>query len=74
MKILYLLCALFFLVLQSSPGFTEFINSSRACRRARGSCFRVCFRRYRLIGTCGQGLSCCRTWVSSGSTKLISQC
>uniref|UniRef100_A0A452IAW7 Beta-defensin-like domain-containing protein n=1 Tax=Gopherus agassizii TaxID=38772 RepID=A0A452IAW7_9SAUR len=69
MKILYLLFALFFLVLQSSPGFTQFINNSFACRRARGSCRRFCIGRYRLIGTCGQGQNCCRRRVSSGCHK-----
>ncbi|CAM4529760.1 unnamed protein product, partial [Lepidochelys olivacea] len=60
MKIVYLLFAVFFLVLQSSPGFTQFINSPALCKRARGSCRRICYGKYRLIGSCGSGQNCCK--------------
>uniref|UniRef100_A0A674I7R3 Beta-defensin-like domain-containing protein n=1 Tax=Terrapene triunguis TaxID=2587831 RepID=A0A674I7R3_9SAUR len=44
-------------------GFTQFINSPAACRRARGTCFRFCVGRYRLIGTCEYGKQRGRTKV-----------
>uniref|UniRef100_A0A8C3I686 Beta-defensin-like domain-containing protein n=1 Tax=Chrysemys picta bellii TaxID=8478 RepID=A0A8C3I686_CHRPI len=71
MKILYLLFSIFFLVLQSSPGFTQGINTPFACRRAGGFCRRGrCPPNFRRIGSCGFGQSCCkRGWVSSGCHK-----
>uniref|UniRef100_A0A8C0GFU1 Beta-defensin-like domain-containing protein n=1 Tax=Chelonoidis abingdonii TaxID=106734 RepID=A0A8C0GFU1_CHEAB len=70
MKILYLLFALFFLVLQSSPGFTRFINDPDACRRAGGFCRRSCSPYFTPIGSCGIVQSCCRRKrVSSGCHK-----
>uniref|UniRef100_A0A8C3FMP5 Beta-defensin-like domain-containing protein n=1 Tax=Chrysemys picta bellii TaxID=8478 RepID=A0A8C3FMP5_CHRPI len=69
MKILYLLFAAFFLVLQSSPGFTQGITDPIACRRARGFCRRTCYPYFRSIGICGIVQSCCRRWVSSGCHK-----
>uniref|UniRef100_A0A452HKC5 Beta-defensin-like domain-containing protein n=1 Tax=Gopherus agassizii TaxID=38772 RepID=A0A452HKC5_9SAUR len=70
MKILFLLFALFFLMLQSSPGFTHFINDPEACRRAGGFCLHRCAPYYTPIGSCGIVQSCCRRrWVSSGCHK-----
>uniref|UniRef100_A0A8C0J3T9 Beta-defensin-like domain-containing protein n=1 Tax=Chelonoidis abingdonii TaxID=106734 RepID=A0A8C0J3T9_CHEAB len=48
-------------------GFTKFINSSLACRRAGGICRYSCYPNLRPIGRCGFRQSCCRRgWVSSG--------
>uniref|UniRef100_A0A452GQM8 Beta-defensin-like domain-containing protein n=1 Tax=Gopherus agassizii TaxID=38772 RepID=A0A452GQM8_9SAUR len=69
MKILYLLFALFFLVLQSSLGFTQFINNPISCSRAGGFCNHTCYPTYRYIGTCNFLRSCCRRRVSSGCHK-----
>uniref|UniRef100_A0A8C3F5X9 Beta-defensin-like domain-containing protein n=1 Tax=Chrysemys picta bellii TaxID=8478 RepID=A0A8C3F5X9_CHRPI len=67
MKILYLLFAVFFLTLFLCAGFTQDINTRRACRRARGICRRTCPSNFGRIGRCGFRQSCCkRTWVSSG--------
>ncbi|KAG6934141.1 hypothetical protein G0U57_017740 [Chelydra serpentina] len=61
MKILYLLFAVFFLVLQSSPGFTQRISNSSDCTRAGGYCRRgSCYPRATLIGNCSRRESCCR--------------
>uniref|UniRef100_A0A8C0G3G2 Beta-defensin-like domain-containing protein n=1 Tax=Chelonoidis abingdonii TaxID=106734 RepID=A0A8C0G3G2_CHEAB len=48
-------------------GFTKFINSPFACRRAGGICRPSCYPNFRRIGRCGFVQSCCRRiWVSSG--------
>ncbi|CAM4639089.1 unnamed protein product, partial [Lepidochelys kempii] len=59
MKIVYLLFAVFFLVLQSTPGFT-FIKNPFACVRAGGFCTYTCYTKYSWFGSCGSGQTCCR--------------
>ncbi|XP_067425852.1 spheniscin-1-like [Emydura macquarii macquarii] len=60
MKILYLLFAVFFLVLQGAPEFSEAQNA-RICRLKRGFCaFRRCPFNSRPIGSCGRRILCCR--------------
>ncbi|XP_006127560.1 lingual antimicrobial peptide-like [Pelodiscus sinensis] len=60
MKILHLLFAVFFLLLQSSPGYTQFVSDPYACRRARGFCRSRCYPQFLTIGTCGFAQSCCK--------------
>ncbi|KAG6934142.1 defensin beta 6 [Chelydra serpentina] len=63
MKILYLLFAVFFLVLQSFPGVTQHIGDPIACKHARGFCRRSCYSDFIPIGICGFVQSCCkRRW------------
>ncbi|XP_053879696.1 lingual antimicrobial peptide-like [Malaclemys terrapin pileata] len=68
MKILYLLFSIFFLVLQSSPGFTQRITNSQACNRAEGFCSRSCPSSFSVIGSCGFSLICLPR-VSDGSKE-----
>ncbi|KAG6934150.1 avian beta-defensin 4 [Chelydra serpentina] len=61
MKILYLLFALVFLVLQGAPEFSQARSSRRRCRRAGGICFSgPCPRNYRFAGICSRKYSCCQ--------------
>ncbi|XP_067401076.1 antimicrobial peptide THP1-like [Emydura macquarii macquarii] len=56
MKILYLVFAVFFLVLQGAPG-----QNARICRRRGGFCgFGRCPFNSRPIGSCGRWILCCR--------------
>uniref|UniRef100_A0A8C3SY38 Big defensin domain-containing protein n=1 Tax=Chelydra serpentina TaxID=8475 RepID=A0A8C3SY38_CHESE len=56
MKILYLLFAVFFLVLQSTTGFTD----PRQCTGHREFCSTRCRPPSRRIGTCAIGIPCCK--------------
>ncbi|XP_034622815.1 gallinacin-5-like [Trachemys scripta elegans] len=59
MKILYLLLAVVFLVLQSAPGFTQAQNIIQ-CIRLGGSCQSgSCPSGFARIGTCSGSDSCC---------------
>ncbi|CAM5141443.1 unnamed protein product, partial [Natator depressus] len=59
MRILYLLLAVVFLVLQSAPGFTQAQNIIQ-CRRLGVSCWRAsCPSGFARIGTCSGSDSCC---------------
>uniref|UniRef100_A0A452HDM6 Beta-defensin-like domain-containing protein n=1 Tax=Gopherus agassizii TaxID=38772 RepID=A0A452HDM6_9SAUR len=61
MKILYLLFALVFLVLQGAPEFSQAWRSSKRCRRAGGFCFSgPCPSNAKLIGICSRKYSCCK--------------
>nr|WCA73280.1 beta-defensin 2 [Pelodiscus huangshanensis] len=61
MKILYLLFAVFFLVLQSFPGCSRLIHLDRVCELRGGSCFRRCYFPYSWIAPCSGGRSCCES-------------
>ncbi|XP_023364863.1 beta-defensin 103-like [Otolemur garnettii] len=64
MRTLYLLCALFFLVLMPVPGFGGIINTVQRyyCRIRGGRCAVLsCLPREEQIGRCSsRGRKCCR--------------
>uniref|UniRef100_A0A8C0GHC0 Uncharacterized protein n=1 Tax=Chelonoidis abingdonii TaxID=106734 RepID=A0A8C0GHC0_CHEAB len=63
MKILYLLFTDFFLVLQSSPGFSQCpAGNVHECAQNEGLCFGTCPAPFRETGSCGCGVSCCQWW------------
>nr|XP_025042692.1 beta-defensin 9-like [Pelodiscus sinensis] len=61
MKNLYLLFAVFFLVLQSSPGFTQRIKTKGRCRIAGGFCTQRCHRHHPWLGICSPTVNCCKS-------------
>ncbi|XP_034619769.1 beta-defensin 4A-like [Trachemys scripta elegans] len=65
MKILYLLFAVFFLVLQSFPGFTRSDPKNiKECLKAGGICFPFGCPFSKRIGRCSPGVRCCKKKVS----------
>ncbi|XP_065587178.1 gallinacin-7 [Cyrtonyx montezumae] len=65
MRILYLLLAVFSVVLQGVAGQPYFPRPIDTCRLRNGVCFPgICRRPYYWIGTCNNGIgSCCaRRW------------
>ncbi|XP_053880176.1 defensin beta 4A-like [Malaclemys terrapin pileata] len=61
MKILYLLFAVFFLVLQSFPGFTRSDPKNiKECLKAGGICFPFGCPFSKRIGRCSPGIRCCK--------------
>uniref|UniRef100_A0A8C3HSJ9 Beta-defensin-like domain-containing protein n=1 Tax=Chrysemys picta bellii TaxID=8478 RepID=A0A8C3HSJ9_CHRPI len=71
MKILYLLFALFFLVVQSSAqGYDRDIPGLARCLARGGGCYLFrCPPRTVLFGRCTRYNPCCRPQVSSGFYK-----
>ncbi|NXW60433.1 OSTR3 protein, partial [Eurystomus gularis] len=58
MRILYQLLVVLFMMLQGAAGQTRLFNP---CIAQNGRCFPgICRRPYYWIGTCPNGLSCCR--------------
>ncbi|XP_074919523.1 gallinacin-9-like [Chelonoidis abingdonii] len=61
MKILYLLVAIFFLVLQGMPEFSEAQNPFKLCKYRGGSCsYKRCPFNSKVVGICGGRFVCCR--------------
>ncbi|CAM4529839.1 unnamed protein product, partial [Eretmochelys imbricata] len=62
MKILYLLFAVFFLVLQDAPEFSEAQDPFKLCRSRRGFCsYKRCPFNSKLISRCAGRFLCCRS-------------
>uniref|UniRef100_A0A669Q7Q2 Beta-defensin-like domain-containing protein n=1 Tax=Phasianus colchicus TaxID=9054 RepID=A0A669Q7Q2_PHACC len=60
MRILFLLLAVLFVVLQAVAGEPFFSSPMRACRFRRGFCFPwQCRRPFYRVGSCGGFRSCC---------------
>uniref|UniRef100_A0A8C0FW28 Beta-defensin-like domain-containing protein n=1 Tax=Chelonoidis abingdonii TaxID=106734 RepID=A0A8C0FW28_CHEAB len=67
MKILYLLFAVFFLVLQA---FSQAQNSSFLCKRLWGTCvLRRCPPNWRFIGRCSSVQVCCVRYVQLSTSS-----
>ncbi|CAM5131027.1 unnamed protein product, partial [Natator depressus] len=61
MKILYLLFAVFFLVLQDAPEFSQAENPSLQCRLHGGDCYlKRCPSDFEAIGICDNYQVCCK--------------
>ncbi|CAM4529808.1 unnamed protein product, partial [Caretta caretta] len=61
MKILYLLFALVFLVLQGAPEFSQAWRSRKRCSYVSGICFTgPCPYNYIFVGICSRKYSCCK--------------
>ncbi|XP_048791842.1 gallinacin-6-like [Lagopus muta] len=60
MRILYLLLAVLFVVLQAVAGEPSFSSPMHACRHRRGVCIPGrCRQPYYRVGSCGAISSCC---------------
>ncbi|KFP70025.1 Gallinacin-7, partial [Acanthisitta chloris] len=61
MRILYLLLAVLFLMLQGTAGQHPFPRPHDPCAALNGRCFPgICRRPFYWVGTCRNGYSCCR--------------
>ncbi|NXE99425.1 GLL7 protein, partial [Menura novaehollandiae] len=64
MRILHVLLAVLFLMLQGAAGQHVFPRPDDPCAIQNGRCFPgICRRPYYWVGTCINGLSCCRRYV-----------
>uniref|UniRef100_A0A8C5TED7 Beta-defensin-like domain-containing protein n=1 Tax=Malurus cyaneus samueli TaxID=2593467 RepID=A0A8C5TED7_9PASS len=65
MRILHVLLAVLFLLLQGAAGQHGFPRPFDSCMAQNGRCFPgICRYPFFWIGTCSNGYSCCRKWVA----------
>ncbi|NWV44279.1 GLL7 protein, partial [Grantiella picta] len=61
MRILHVLLAVLFLMLQGAAGQYDFPRPDDSCAAQNGRCVPgICRRPYYWVGTCSSGYSCCR--------------
>ncbi|NXD85534.1 GLL7 protein, partial [Halcyon senegalensis] len=64
MRVLYLLLVVLFMMLQGAAGKEGQPGIIDTCIMQNGRCFPgICRRPYYWVGTCHNGLSCCRKYV-----------